>query len=707
MADTDDRKVLKMTLICTLCLQKFNKPRALACYHTFCETCLKNYLVNASGKDKVAEDGIPCPVCKAAIVPPKPGLSVREWAEQFPLNNLIETLIDIVPVSSYLEYCEPCKDNRVSKPARFSCQQCAETLCEECTKCHQTMKATKGHVITPLENSRSSSKLSISTDEVLCNDHKDKELNMYCQGHEQPGCSMCIEANHKKCGQVVQISDALEKEKPAEVEQLLTKMDKLIVDAETVKRERQDMMQSTIAQKTKILQDIGEAKKILMDRIEKIEGQINAKFDSLSTTDFAVMQEQVKYCNSVQSTLQHSKADIKSAQEQKAKKKEFIAVQQGMKQYKDFATELKKIVENSTKTQYLLEEIRQVEETFCALDNLGKQDQTTLQSPKASARSLPQQKPTSADNNQTKTVKNKKSETSGSLETLSKDSAASLYVDEDQSKKAVKKTKTLNAKVRSDKRDCRLTAIRMLSNASMLLADNANAKLKLFGEFGDLQCTFNCAHPPWDFTFVNNEKFVVTFPDERKIRILRLEEKITEIGFVLASKGCYGVCMAGENLAVTISSGCIRIISLDGTVKMMVDTDYIGKRVFSNPEFITFNPIISCLYVSDYNNHTITALHYDDGKVDKTPLFVYPVSGPRGVCVDSKGILYVCGFWSNDIHKVKNTGGMKQVLLDSLARPLCIAFNADGDKLAISEQGNPNMIKVFRIVEASEEDNNM
>lgn len=670
MAETDDKKVLKMSLICSICLQKLNKPRSLPCFHTFCESCLKNYLVNAPEKKNATKEGIPCPTCKLVTFAPKPTLPVAEWAEHFPVNHLVGTLIDIVPVSSRLEFCEPCKDNKESKIARSWCQQCNEALCEECAKCHMSMKATKSHEITPLENVRSNPKPAVK-EEIICTEHSKKEVDMYCVDHEQPCCPTCIATNHRNCQKVSQISEVLGQNQTDDSAQLFKDMDRLVLDADGIKRERQEVMRSTLAQKSKMLQDIADAKRKLLDHIEKIESQITAKFNAISQTDFAILQEQVEYCNSVQSAMHHSKTAIQSAKEQKLPQKTFIVTKQGRIKYKECSDGLKSIHKNAAKIQYLFEEDRQVAETLGALEMLGKLDVKHTYPNRKPATPPPPPTPTPPD---------------------------------DDEKKAARKVKTFNTKVKGDKRECKITSIKLWNNKKILLADHSNVRLKLFGEFGDLLSSFSCNQPPWDFTFIDKYKCAVTFPNERKIRIFKINENITETGYIPSTRGSSGICMAGDDLAVTYSSGCIRIISIDGVVKMMVDTDYVGKRVFSNPEYITFNAASSHLYVSDYNNHNITALEYDNGKVNKTPVFVYPVSGPRGVQIDTRGCLYVCGFWSNDIHKIKEKGKFRQILMDTLARPLFITFSGDGERFALSEQGNPNSVKIYKIVPANEID---
>lgn len=757
MAETEDKKVLKMSLICSICLQKLNKPRSLPCFHTFCESCLKNYLINSPEKGNAAKSGIPCPTCKLRVMTPKPELAVANWAENFPMNHLVGTLIDIVPVSSRVEFCEPCKDSQVSKVARSWCQQCSEALCEECTKCHMSMKATKSHEITGLDNVHSNPKPAIK-EEVMCKEHPHKDIDMYCQNHDLPCCSVCIATYHRQCLKISQLEDAMKDVSLKNSKQLFKDMDKLVSEAERIKRERHEVMRSTLAQKTKLLEKVAQTKKKLIDHIEKLEAQIIAKFTAVSETDMGIIQEQVDFCNSAQSAMHHNKTAITAAKEQKQPKKELIVSKLGQKKFEEYSTGLQKIRENSAKIQYVFEEDRHVSETLKLLEMLGRLDiKHSYPNRKAETPAPPSETPTTTPRSlispaefmpptarsqgepaltsaqpqeitqqpQGQTMNDPsptpKSTPRSKVQSISltlptpdttprsvQTEAEALAVqdsdengeEEEEEKKATRKVKTLRVKGKRDRKECKITSVKILRNKTVLLADNANIKLKLYSESGDLLSSFECSNPPWDFTFYEDTKCAVTIPNERKLKVFQVKDKIKEVSWINAARGGYGICTAGKDFAVTFSTGCIRIISKDGGVKMMVDTDYIGKRVFSNPEYIAFNSTNSRIFVSDYNNHNVTALNFNDGKVNQTPVFVYAVSGPRGVSVDAHGNLYVCGFWSNDIHKVKDKGEFRQILMDGLSRPLCISFNDDGDRFALSEQDNPNSVKIFRIIPA-------
>ena len=750
MAETNDRKVLKMSLICSICVQRLTKPRSLPCFHTFCESCLKNYLINSPDKSNAAKNGIPCPSCNIKTLAPKPKLPVSDWAENFPVNHLVGTLIDIVPVSSRLEFCEPCKDSKVSKVAKSWCQQCSEALCDECTQCHKSMKATRNHEITGLDQVRSNPQPAIKEEikeDVKCQEHIKKNIDMFCQDHEQPCCAMCIATHHRKCNKICEIDDVVKDGNLLGKRPPFKEMDKLVKEAESMKKERQEVLRSAMAQKTKLFQKIAETKKKLIDHIDKLESQLVTKLNAITETDLSTIHDQIEFCNSVQSAMDKTKTVILSTKDQKQEKKEFIVSSLGRKKYEECESGLRDVKENCAKILYVFEEDPQVAVTLKNLTMLGKLDlkhnfpnrkqsktypePCMAGTPKTTPRSVsqisfqsPRQQQSQQSVSQSSSVIHvppisevsqlyEQPESSEEPITLINASSEQAHAEACpalpsivEEKKGTRRVKGIKVKLKGDRRECRITGIKLWNDNKLLIADNANLKLKLFNESGDKVCTYDCSNPPWDFTFIDKNKFALTTPNERKIKIFRLRDgaSIKEVSWVNAARGCHGITMAGDDLAVTYGTGCIRIISLDGSVRMMVDTDYIGKRVFSNPEYIAFNPFCSQLYVSDYNNHTVTALQFENGMVNRTPAFVYRVSGPRGVTVDVTGKLYVCGFWSNDIHKISDSGEFKQILKDALARPLCLAFNGDGDTMALSEQDIPNTVKLYRITTINEAD---
>ncbi|XP_070209253.1 tripartite motif-containing protein 2-like isoform X1 [Littorina saxatilis] len=70
-------------LTCTICFQPFTRPKALPCLHTFCEHCLREYVVSR-GYEPSGE--FPCPICRVTVKIPSGGV------DQFADNHLVQSL---------------------------------------------------------------------------------------------------------------------------------------------------------------------------------------------------------------------------------------------------------------------------------------------------------------------------------------------------------------------------------------------------------------------------------------------------------------------------------------------------------------------------------------------------------------------------------------------------------------------------------------
>ena len=102
-------KISEELLVCKICFGRFHQnklPKLLACSHTFCEPCVKQYhFINTNGLiDLSASDGgvqgpcsdyytnFPCPVCRKVTQLPEAG--VEGLANNFTVLSLMEILVD-------------------------------------------------------------------------------------------------------------------------------------------------------------------------------------------------------------------------------------------------------------------------------------------------------------------------------------------------------------------------------------------------------------------------------------------------------------------------------------------------------------------------------------------------------------------------------------------------------------------------------------
>ena len=74
-------------LTCQICHDVYRTPKVLPCVHSFCEDCLRDYVVSRN-YDSSNNASFPCPLCMQPAQIPDGGVS------KFPSNHLLVTLVD-------------------------------------------------------------------------------------------------------------------------------------------------------------------------------------------------------------------------------------------------------------------------------------------------------------------------------------------------------------------------------------------------------------------------------------------------------------------------------------------------------------------------------------------------------------------------------------------------------------------------------------
>ena len=115
---------LKEQLKCPVCLDTFNEPKGLACFHGFCKTCLERL--------PIEENAIKCPTCRQVTRLPQEG-----GVENLPTAFYINTLLDAhqaleKPVAFGLDDGNVPLCNLHNKVREFYCQEDDEVICSVC-----------------------------------------------------------------------------------------------------------------------------------------------------------------------------------------------------------------------------------------------------------------------------------------------------------------------------------------------------------------------------------------------------------------------------------------------------------------------------------------------------------------------------------------------------------------------------------------------
>uniref|UniRef100_A0A7N5ZWX3 RING-type E3 ubiquitin transferase n=1 Tax=Anabas testudineus TaxID=64144 RepID=A0A7N5ZWX3_ANATE len=155
------RQIDKQFLVCSICLDHYRNPKVLPCLHTFCESCLQNYIPPESLT-------LSCPVCRQTSILPEKGVGALQ--NNFFITNLMEVL-QRDPECSRPEACSVlesvsaaaagkplCCPNHEGKVMEFYCESCETAMCLDCTEGEH-----REHVTVPLRDVVEQHKAALKT----------------------------------------------------------------------------------------------------------------------------------------------------------------------------------------------------------------------------------------------------------------------------------------------------------------------------------------------------------------------------------------------------------------------------------------------------------------------------------------------------------------------------------------------------------------
>ena len=192
MATPDPREKaldqLEREITCGVCHDHYEKAKLLPCNHYFCSTCIEKMAARSRGGP------FDCPECRKETSL-SPG-GVAELQSAFFVERLKDLHGKMARAEGKAEaVCEQCA--ATAKSLAF-CRQCAEFICEDCTRSHAKMKVFAGHVVSSLEELKKGGVKNIPLKNApprKCPEH-DKKLKLFCFDCECLICRDCTIIDH-------------------------------------------------------------------------------------------------------------------------------------------------------------------------------------------------------------------------------------------------------------------------------------------------------------------------------------------------------------------------------------------------------------------------------------------------------------------------------------------------------------------------------
>ena len=130
---------------CSLCLDRFNDPRILSCFHTFCRDCLKDFLTKSTFS-VYFDTSFVCPLCRTRNHLPTGGVDCLQ--KNFYLDEPIKK--EEVEPSFKMCIVHPKED------LRFFCCFCRQSICRDCK-----IVSHEGHKIDMVDSVAADMKLTL------------------------------------------------------------------------------------------------------------------------------------------------------------------------------------------------------------------------------------------------------------------------------------------------------------------------------------------------------------------------------------------------------------------------------------------------------------------------------------------------------------------------------------------------------------------
>ena len=290
-------KKVEDQLTCAICLESYQDPKLLSCFHVFCSTCLLPLVK----RGRRGQQTVQCPNCRQPTTLPQNGVPSLQGA--FHVHHLFDIQSTLKKVTDSQEsHCDKCL---LEKATNF-CRNCGQFICPGCTKVHQTWDELASHeVITIQQLTSDATKLVPSKKQAMpCSKHPPKDLDLFCDTCDELICRDCIVRVHRD-HQYDLVGDAFPKHKDVidaslqpiqkQLASVSNALEGLDIRCSRINKQRQDI-KTQIQRSVQQLHDALETRK--HDLIKQLEQMTQQKLQSLETQrdHFHQLQVQLKSC---------------------------------------------------------------------------------------------------------------------------------------------------------------------------------------------------------------------------------------------------------------------------------------------------------------------------------------------------------------------------------------------------------------------------
>jgi len=594
-------------------------------------------------------------------------------------------------------HCDPCKYDGTEEDATGFCVACTDYLCQNCQRDHKKNKLTRNHTLLLDDNiPKDSAAFRAIKDHMMCSKHPGYELSFECVAHNVVICALCLAQYHRHCVDIVDMetyeghSTAI----VADSQQITDLIDRL----REYKKKKMDEVDEIGKQHENIQQQCNALVEKWKKHIDNLGIFLLNEADTCSQQEIKCAKDCLSECTDLETFLD-THEEIVSTLTLYGSKKEVAVVSRSLTEKLAMCEGLLNKTQNTKPKKLVLQKVSPA--TVSSIGSVSvkgslavvpkKTNGASVQndnksvfentSPNVSAENLPTESP--AGNGQELDT------------TMFKETHKPLSVKIDKSKLRLISTKSV-----TDTKPCSICAITKLLDGGIVVADDANKKLKLLT--GDFKLVSETKLPsvPADICSKGNSVFVC-FPDLKKI----YKYQLTLVVFHEA--GNYATKHLPVSLSVFDDKSLIILFkkeSKQASSFIEVREGTVIKEKLTHSGAKKFDSIKDATQVVCYGDSTlvmaendkISCYRVDKKLVCKERLWVYTppnadkLKTPRGLICNASGNLFVCGEKSNNVHMVS----AKEEIVSNINKPLCVLVE---DKKLVVGFRNYNNLHVYDI----------
>ncbi|WAR25408.1 hypothetical protein MAR_011112 [Mya arenaria] len=544
--------------------------------------------------------------------------------------------------------CDPCRFSAKTSNAVKYCKDCGGHFCIYCAKTHAKAPATRKHVQIAVTQETAPDK-TLGRQKKMCQEHGAKLIS-FCESHDTLCCNVCVLASHRECAKVVPLSAVADRNYVFRMcKDLESAIKKLQNKFEDLQVQKLDFVKNVEEQTETLVTTVKMYRKSIDGILNKLEEAVMKKKDEYYFERTQQVNGQIKTCKTAINVLDEAYKEVDTTMRE-TNADMFVNIKRVQGVIGRYSGVLEKIGPSEKDGVKFVVDTN-IERFLGGLEALGE----ILVEKNAARRDL--------------------SPSIASSRRSTGDNRRPNF------------TADVNVKLKSDRKTCFITGATFLFDGRLVLADDTNKCIKLFGSDFKPLTYVSTVTSPRDIIAISHHEVAATLPAEKIVQLLKISGRDIEKkkGFLLDIE-CYGIAFHAQDIYVTSGWSAereIQVLAPTGELRRKIR---LSKTVFRYPLYITVDPKTEVIYVSDYINGVIS--------LDMTGKILTQCREPdtgcyyKGIEMTTSGQVYVCQWQQNAIARVHTDGrGLETVLIwdqKDRRKPLAIAYTTKTKRLALS-----------------------